>query len=183
MAKVGNYLTTTKERDGITFSIDGLQNTNHLYRRNVVWGKLIANVKAYNSQGAVSIWDYLVFKHNEHQIAKARKMSKKLGFKHFLTKKSLGVDNGKSLKGMPALNKDGKLDYWIEAPENKEYRSLEEPVGDTEYKHYPFNVEEYRELKKRKANDYNLWSGCGRKCLSQISEEADYKKQDSVNIL
>ena len=57
---------------------------------------------------------------------------------------------------MPALDKEGKLDYWIMAPKNKEYRNLENPTGETEYKHYPFDVAEYRELKKQKANDYNF---------------------------
>ena len=47
--KVGKLFNDNKgKRWHITFSIDGLQNTTHLYRRNVVWGKLIANVKAYN---------------------------------------------------------------------------------------------------------------------------------------
>ena len=47
--KVGKLFKINKgNRWHMTFSIDGLQNTNHLYRRNVVWGKLIANVKAYN---------------------------------------------------------------------------------------------------------------------------------------
>ena len=66
--------------------------------------------------------------------------------------------------------------------ENKEYRSLEEPVGDTEYKHYSFDVEEYRELKKRKANDYNLWPIAVENVYPNILDEADYKKQDSCKI-
>ena len=45
-------------------------------------------------------------------------MFKKLGFTHF-TKKSLGVDNGKSQKECPALDKEGKLDYWIMAQEQR----------------------------------------------------------------
>ena len=181
--KVGTLFNKNKgNRWHFTFSIDGLQNTNHLYRRNVVWGKLIANVKAYNSQGATSIWDYLVFEHNEHQIKKARKMSKKLGFTHFLTKKSLGVDNGTSLKGMPALDKEGNLDYWIEAPKNKEYRNLQNPIGDTEYKHYPFDVSEYRKLKKNKENDYNLWDVAVTNVYPNELEEANYETQDNCKI-
>ena len=58
----------------MTFSIDGLEDTNHIYRRNVKWDKLMANVKAFiagNGKYNRTTWDYLIFGHNEHQIAEA----------------------------------------------------------------------------------------------------------------
>ena len=58
----------------ITFSIDGLQDTNHLYRRNVKWDKVMTNVKSFIDSGGIAIWDYLIFKHNEHQSDKAEAM-------------------------------------------------------------------------------------------------------------
>ena len=35
----------------VMFGIDGLEDTNHLYRRNVQWNKLIDNVKAFIGAG------------------------------------------------------------------------------------------------------------------------------------
>lgn len=67
----------------VTFSIDGLKDTNHLYRRNVKWNKLMENIDAFIGNGGSAFWEYLVFKHNQHQIEEARLLSKKLGFKKF----------------------------------------------------------------------------------------------------
>ena len=94
--KVGKLFNNNKgKRWHITFSIDGLQNTTYLYRRNVVWGKLIDNVKAYNPK-VHKYLGLLVFKHNEHPNKKSKKKClKKLGSHAFSYKKILGVDNGK----------------------------------------------------------------------------------------
>ena len=67
----------------ITFSIDGLQDTNHLYRRNVKWDKVISNAQSFIDAGGQASWDFLIFKHNEHQVADAEKLSKQLGFMKF----------------------------------------------------------------------------------------------------
>ena len=105
-AKMGT-LFSKKLRDHwswqITFSIDGLADTNHLYRRNVDWDKLVANAKAFIDAGGRAEWDYLIFKHNEHQIDEAKQLSKNMGFHEFVPKKALGVDNGTSLVSMSAL--------------------------------------------------------------------------------
>ena len=70
----------------VTFSIDGLHDTNHLYRRNVKWDRLITNVQSYIQAGGNAKWDFLVFKHNQHQLEEAEQLSKKLGFKVFQKK-------------------------------------------------------------------------------------------------
>lgn len=145
--KLGNLLKDWDEH-WVTFSIDGMEDTNHLYRRNVKWNKLMENALAFNSTGAKSVWEFLVFKHNEHQIDDARSLAKKLKFTEFVPKRALGVDNGSELKPMPALNKDGQLDYIIEAPANVEYRNLQNPSGVAEIEFYPFIKEEYNDLKK-----------------------------------
>ena len=65
----------------VMFGIDGLADTNHLYRRNVQWDTLIKNVKVFIKAGGIARWKYIIFKHNEHQIDEARTLSKELGFK------------------------------------------------------------------------------------------------------
>ena len=170
--KVGKLFATKKDKEwNITFSIDGLADTNHLYRRNVVWDKLIANVRAYNSYDNISTWDFLVFKHNEHQVLRAKKTAKKIGFTYFIPKKALGVDNGTSLKAMAALNKEGKLDYWIHAPENLEYRNLENPVGEEEFINWEFDPTEYRAMKNTKAKKQSF--------INQVDTVYDYRIPES----
>ena len=69
--------------DGITsrlhviWGIDGLEDTNHLYRRNVSWNKLQENFRTYILAGGRASWQFIYFKHNEHQdeIAKQRSIS------------------------------------------------------------------------------------------------------------
>ena len=132
----------------LTFSIDGLQDTNHLYRRNVDWNNLMSNVAAFIEAGGRASWDYLIFRHNEHQLIQAMALSKKLGFRSFVPKKALGVDNGIDLTQMPVMNKKGELDYIIEAPRDPANRNLENPRSEKTVVFYPFTYDEYRELRE-----------------------------------
>jgi len=77
-----------KPRDYVVFSIDGLEDTNHIYRVNVNWQQLINNAQAFISAGGSAHWDMLVYQHNEHQIDQCRALAKKLGFTWFRAKVS-----------------------------------------------------------------------------------------------
>ena len=72
--------------DYVVFSIDGIEDTNHIYRRNVVWSKLMRNVEAFIAAGGRAHWDMLIFKHNEHQIEQAKLLAEELGFVNFRCK-------------------------------------------------------------------------------------------------
>ena len=76
----------------INFSIDGLEDTNHLYRRNVQWEKVMKNAHTFISNGGHADWKYVVFDHNKHQIEEARDLAMKLGFKTFYTNFNLTDD-------------------------------------------------------------------------------------------
>jgi sulfatase maturation enzyme AslB (radical SAM superfamily) len=77
-----------RQRDYVVFSIDGLEDTNHVYRRGVDWNKLMNNVQSYISTGASAHWDMLVYKHNEHQVDDCEQLARKIGFKWFRAKVS-----------------------------------------------------------------------------------------------
>ena len=49
----------------VIFSVDGIE-TNHIYRRNVKFDKVLSNMTTYSNTGAKGEWDFLQFKHNEH---------------------------------------------------------------------------------------------------------------------
>jgi len=82
----------------VTFSIDGLADTNHLYRVNSSWDKIVENIKAFIGAGGNARWDYLVFEHNEHQIEAAKFLAKEWGFKGFYVKKTNRFITNKNYK-------------------------------------------------------------------------------------
>ena len=75
-------------RDYVVFSIDGLADTNHIYRRGVIWQRLMQNVEAYIATGASAHWDMLVYQHNQHQLEACQQLAKDLGFTWFRAKVS-----------------------------------------------------------------------------------------------
>ena len=98
---------------GVVFSVDGLEDTNHIYRRGVIWDKLIRNMRAYSATGAFAVWEWLLFEHNEHQVEEARTIAKELGFE-FIVKNPLGFGEYEdSLSGMNVYGKDGDYEYTI----------------------------------------------------------------------
>jgi len=98
---------------GVVFSVDGLEDTNHIYRRGVIWEKLIKNMRAYSATGAFAVWEWLLFEHNEHQVEEARILSKELGFE-FIVKNPLGFGEYEdTLNGINVYGKDGDYEYTI----------------------------------------------------------------------
>jgi sulfatase maturation enzyme AslB (radical SAM superfamily) len=78
----------SRQQDYCVFSIDGLEDTNTTYRKNVSWPKLMANVKAYIAAGGNAHWDMLVYRHNQHQVDACEALARDMGFKWFRTKVS-----------------------------------------------------------------------------------------------
>lgn len=74
--------------DYVVFSIDGLEDTNHLYRKNVSWDKIISNAKSFINAGGTAHWDMLVFDHNKHQVDKCLQLATDLGFSWFRVKET-----------------------------------------------------------------------------------------------
>tara|TARA_A100001015_G_scaffold293727_1_gene370689 strand:+ start:434 stop:1369 length:936 start_codon:yes stop_codon:yes gene_type:complete len=90
----------------ISFSIDGLEDTNHLYRQDVEWEKIMERAKKFIGAGGRAEWKFILFRHNQHQVEQARSLSKELGFKNFEV-----VDHSRN--NFPALNKDGTVSHWV----------------------------------------------------------------------
>jgi len=99
------------------YGIDGLADTNHLYRRNVKWDKLMNNVKSFIDAGGDARWTYIVFKHNQHQIEEAREMADSMGFKTFNT---VFTDRWKHSNWVTGATEDVDKwpvdDYFLEKP-------------------------------------------------------------------
>lgn len=66
--------------DKVVFAIDGLEDTNDIYRVNVRWNKVIENATSFINAGGKAHWQYIVFEHNQHQVEQAKEMARNLGF-------------------------------------------------------------------------------------------------------
>ena len=73
----------------LIFSIDGLEDTNAVYRVRSNWSKIMTNAKAAIAAGGNCQWHYLIFEHNKHQVDAAEVLSKEMGFTQFQRKQTL----------------------------------------------------------------------------------------------
>lgn len=97
----------------VTFAIDGLADTNSLYRVGTDYDKIIENATAFNRARGVSRWDMLVFEHNEHQIEACREASIMHGFREFRIKHT----NRFLTEKLHVLNDNGETTHIIKPTE------------------------------------------------------------------
>jgi MoaA/NifB/PqqE/SkfB family radical SAM enzyme len=135
--------------DKVFWGIDGLEDTNHIHRRGVVWRKLIRNIEAFNQAGGRSIWSYIVFEHNQDQVDLARDLSIQIGCESFAVKKtSRFVDKRQQLVDKtPVMDKKGQQIYWLKPPSQKEFLNPGYKVIQDTIDQNP-NYEEYLKTNK-----------------------------------
>jgi len=65
----------------VNFSVDGLRDTNHIYRVGAQWDKIMSNAKAFIAAGGDATWQFIVFPWNAHQEDEVRRLGNEIGFK------------------------------------------------------------------------------------------------------
>ena len=110
----------------VIFSVDGLSDTNHLYRQNVLWDNVERNMKAFINAGGRARWDYIIFGHNEHQVEEAEALAEAWGVERFQKKKSGRFFTAKSeAKDVhQARNRKGEQTQAIAKPSKEENVNL-----------------------------------------------------------
>jgi MoaA/NifB/PqqE/SkfB family radical SAM enzyme len=121
--ELGLLMNGQQRGDYCVFSVDGLEDTNHLYRKNTNFDKILANMKAFREAGGIAHWDYLAFKHNAHQIDTARQLAKEIGFTKFNVKKTTrwGRYDSNGLGIHVVSDKNGK--YLLQQPTDESLRN------------------------------------------------------------
>jgi MoaA/NifB/PqqE/SkfB family radical SAM enzyme len=122
-SEIGRIIGTQGKID---FGIDGLVDTNHIYRQNVKFEKVIENAQAFIRSGGIAQWNFIVFEHNEHQVEEAHRMSKELGFKSFLARNTGRFFNHTTVEEMhewPAQNRKGEITHVLRLPKNTSFRN------------------------------------------------------------
>tara|TARA_B100001094_G_scaffold47222_1_gene42438 strand:+ start:1475 stop:2578 length:1104 start_codon:yes stop_codon:yes gene_type:complete len=107
-------LMSFNEENYIAFSIDGLEDTNHLYRRMTKWDKIIENAQAFIDAGGKAHWKMIKFEHNKHQIDQARDLAKKMKFATFTVSPNNGgreLEPNDSLKTFQVPSKFKDTEY------------------------------------------------------------------------
>ena len=115
-------LATTFGRMGaVIFSVDGLRDTNHIYRQGVNWDNVARNAKAFLQAGGRARWDFLIFEHNQHQVQAAEAIAKEWGFEKFVAKKTGRFVDAKTNKkeSHQAKDRKGKNTAEIKKPDAK----------------------------------------------------------------
>ena len=117
---------TIGRHGAVIFSVDGLDDTNHLYRQNVVWDKVERNMRAFIAAGGRARWDFIIFGHNEHQVDEAEALATEWGVERFQKKKSArfftASNKGKDVH--QAQNRKGTQTQLLEKPKKLDNQNL-----------------------------------------------------------
>jgi hypothetical protein len=117
---------TLGRRGSVIFSVDGLEDTNHIYRQDVNWKTVRRSMQSFISAGGRAYWDFLIFAHNQHQVEEAEQLSKEWGFESFRAKKTgrfVTFIQGQK-ETHQAFNKKGELTTNLEKPDDKYQNSV-----------------------------------------------------------
>jgi MoaA/NifB/PqqE/SkfB family radical SAM enzyme len=106
----------------IDFGIDGLEDTLHLYRKNVKYHKVIDNAQAFISAGGRAQWNFIVFRHNQHQVAQVQQIGQDMGFFNVLIRKTGRFLNHNTMEEMPVWPV-ANSSYVLQPPSIPEYQN------------------------------------------------------------
>jgi len=101
----------------IWFCVDGLEDTNHLYRQNVVWNIVMNNATAFINAGGHATWQLIDFNFNRPQRDTIQKLAKSMGFKKFKI-----VNDSRNTT--PVFDKTGKLLHTIGTPTETNFQKI-----------------------------------------------------------
>ena len=161
-ARLGKVITQRPDRTGgyCTFSIDGLEDTNHLYRRGTVWKNIMRNAEAFIAAGGEAHWDFIVFEHNEHQVDEARELAIKMGFKNFNVKRTTRWNQYKDGQGAYPVIWKGKYLYDLKQPKEEKFKhNFEDATYFQQSKYQSFNFHDFQQAEGKINKDMRFVNG------------------------
>lgn len=114
----------------VVFSVDGLADTNHIYRQKTDFNIIMENARAFINAGGRATWDFIVFQHNEHQVDDAIALAKEYGFYSINIKNTHRFKNRGDFEFIDVNGNPAKLS----PPSNQKYKNSTEALyldGDT----------------------------------------------------
>ncbi len=135
-----NLMDLLDERDRITFGVDGIA-TNHLYRQNTDIDKIMDHMKIACESKSQVRWDFLAFKHNEHEYEACKKLAKEMGVDHFRLRRTARFDIFKTK--FPVLNEKQEITHFLEPPNREDLRHPNlKTMGEMATKMYGSDIDE-----------------------------------------
>jgi len=107
----------------VTFALDGMSDTHSLYRVGTDFNTVIDNAKTFIEAGGNAEWQFIRFRHNQHQVAEARQMSEDLGFMNFWVRDSQRWHN----KKFPVYE-NNIITHYLEPTDTAELQILDETL-------------------------------------------------------
>lgn len=78
--EIAHIFGTENSMRGIEFSVDGLEDTNHIYRVNTNFERIMKNAEAFIKAGGKARWNVILFDHIAHQKEEIIQRAKDMGF-------------------------------------------------------------------------------------------------------
>jgi organic radical activating enzyme len=78
---LANQLSTISH--DVWFGLDGLDDVHEIYRQGTSYTKIINNARVFINNGGHATWQFIPYRHNEHQLKDCIRLSQKLKFKQF----------------------------------------------------------------------------------------------------
>lgn len=90
----------------IKFNIDGIGDTNNLYRQDTNFDTIVKNAQTFIAAGGYAMWNMTIFDHNKHQTEQVKVMAQQLGFAESMFRDT-DRDRG------PVYNRKGTKIHWL----------------------------------------------------------------------
>lgn len=168
----------------VVFSIDGLEDTNHLYRVNSNFNKIIKNMEAFVNAGGNVRWDYLVFEHNYHQVEEAKQLAKRIGVKTFNTKNTTRFINSSGYKNNITNKKSDVIKDITNNPILENYNNVVKTYGS--FNEYVRNTSIECKYKRDKTIfidfETRVWPCCWVGAPIYFANNKDVQKIDIQNL-
>jgi MoaA/NifB/PqqE/SkfB family radical SAM enzyme len=113
------------KKHAVTFALDGLEDTHHLYRIGTTYEKVIRNAKAFINAGGRADWQFIRFKHNEHQVEEAIKRAKDLGFVSFTLRETTRFTGNEKFE---VYDNTGKITHYLEIPTDNIMKNIDDEI-------------------------------------------------------
>jgi len=164
--KIGSYLSQQNLDPNpdpnihFIFSIDGLEDTNHLYRRNVQWKHILKNAEILRKHKVNVRWKMNRFDHNAHQVDQARDLAKSWGWNFSLNDGTWGGDQIKDLIHKPKNTElyKQKVKDWSISFENDDYIIENDFPNDTKQYNDVCVWKVHKEIQI--VSDMSVWPCC-----------------------
>lgn len=107
------------EKHLVVFALDGVDNDIlNIYRVGSHYERVVRNMRAFIDGGGKAEWQFILFKHNEHQVDKARELSEKYGAQ-FALRTSYYYSEDKAPGLRPTRNVSTQMEQSMKIAENK----------------------------------------------------------------